>query len=199
MDPHALNATICTDSQSRLSLIQLNAIDLLLNGADDAAVAAQLDVHRTTVLRWRLHNPYFQAALHRRRAEVWRGALDAARLVLPAALETMRDQLRVAPQRGRLALEVLRTAGVFGTPHSGALATVDVGPTDPNEIIDAEVRRRRALIPTTVATSYGDNDYDPLGPAPIDPNPPITNAERQAVLNDLLAQSEAAETPGEQP
>ena len=196
MDQNALNASNCTHSRSLLSLNQLNAIDLLLSGADDADVAARLEVHRTTVVRWRIHNPYFQAALHKRREEVWRGARDATRLVLPAALETMRDQLRVAPQRGRLALEILRSAGLFGAPYTGALGTVDIGPTDPNEIIDAEVRRRRTLTPTAVASPspYGDDDYDPLVPTPLvplNPDPPVTTAERETVIADLLAQSEA--------
>ena len=52
-------------------LPQLNAIDLLPPGKTDTEAAELLGLHRTTVTKWRLYDPVFQAALNRRRAEAW--------------------------------------------------------------------------------------------------------------------------------
>src|SRR3954447_10374569 len=53
-----------------LTVQQEQAIDLFVAGRKDVEVAAALRVHRTTVMRWRLHHLGFRAALSRRRHEV---------------------------------------------------------------------------------------------------------------------------------
>ena len=57
-----------------LSIEQHNAIDLLILGHTDHAVAEQIGVARETVCRWRNENPYFMAELNRRRKDVWQTA-----------------------------------------------------------------------------------------------------------------------------
>jgi len=110
--------------QYRLSLTQRKAIDLLLSGKNDREVAEQLGVGRSTVARWRLQDPKFQLALDRRRAEVWPTANDFIPSLLPTALASMSEQLRVGPNRGRLALDFVFRAGLLGKPYSGALGIV---------------------------------------------------------------------------
>ena len=90
-----------------LTVAQQNAIELLSTGLHDAAVADRIGVTRSTVTRWRLYDPGFQAALNARRATLWGGAADGLRAALPAALETILDQLVVGPNRGQ------------GPPHWG--------------------------------------------------------------------------------
>ena len=162
---------------------QRSAIDLLVcGGLPDRLVAEAVGVARITVTRWRLYDPTFQAALNNRREDLWRDTVDSARSLLPSALQTLADQLAVGDQRGRLALDFLRSAGAFGRPSAGGLGAHLVGPTDPDEILDQEVRRRRALAAPTAA-SGGPSPDSPLCPD----DSPVTDQERQAVLADLTS------------
>src|SRR6266542_2900683 len=99
-----------------LTLDQQRAVDLFLVGQNDTQVASSLNLHRVTVTRWRLYDPFFKAELNRRRKEYWAGAADAMRSILPNAFESVREQLRIAPNRGRLALDIITRAGVMGKP-----------------------------------------------------------------------------------
>jgi hypothetical protein len=170
-----------------LSIEQLNAIDLLLTGTTDQAVADAVGVHRVTVTRWRLYHPHFRAALYQRRREAWAGAEDAFRTVIPMALDTLRDQLQVGTGRGRIALDVLYKTGLIGTPKDRVLSAATIHAPDHDqvlhEILDAEVRQRRAAIAAE----------DPDDPHLIRPSAPITDAEREAALEHLLELGNAPE------
>ncbi len=155
-----------------LSLDQHRAIDLFLVGQNDTQVATSLNLHRVTVTRWRLYDHLFRSELNRRRKEYWAGASDAMRSILPNAFESVREQLRIAPSRGRLALDIITRAGVMGKPYSGALASADVGPDTPEGVLDEEVLRFRA------ARRHPDTEID---------DSPITDAERAAALDRLQA------------
>ena len=48
---------------------QQDAIELLLLGRSDHAVAQAVKVHRVTVTKWRLYDPAFRAELNRRREQ----------------------------------------------------------------------------------------------------------------------------------
>jgi len=156
-----------------LTIPQRNAIDLLVTGLTDPTVAQRVGVSRTTVTKWRLYDPLFQAALNHQRRVQWSGASDGLRAVLPAAIDAMREELRVGPNRGRLALDLVTRAGVMGKPYSGALA--NGGPTDMQSLLDEEVLRQRA--------TFGDASSDTAGTAR-----PITEKERDAAYEYLLAQ-----------
>jgi hypothetical protein len=160
-----------------LTLTQRNAIDLLLAGKNDRQVSEQLGVERSTVTRWRLYDSQFQVALDRRRAQVWPAANDHARSLLPTALATMDEQLRVGPNRGRLALDYVFRAGLLGKPYSGDLATAGIGPTSLQERLDQEVLRHRAT--TRAATPTGDTAEED--------DTPITQEERDAASARLAA------------
>ena len=181
-----------------LTVAQRNAIDLLITGATDAGVANVVGVKQTTVAKWRLYDPLFKVELNRLRAEAWGGASDSLRLVIPMALDTMRDQLRVGPSRGRLALDLLSRIGLMGKPNSGALAApgrdanpdnpVGIGHTSLDDLLDAEVRRRRAALLSE------DPDF-PIA----QPSAPVTDDEREAAyehLSALAAADDGALPPG---
>ena len=180
-----------------LTVTQLNAADLLITGATDAAVGEAVGVHPTTVTKWRLHDPLFQTELDRRRADAWGGASDALRLVLPHALDTMRDQLRVGPNRGRLALDFITRSGLMGKPGSGALGArgraadptnpVGIGHTNLDDRLDAEVRRRRAEIIVEM----------PDFPHNTPPSDPVTDDQRQAAYDHLLGLAAAEDSASE--
>ena len=166
-----------------LTVAQHNACDFLATGLHDAAVADRIGVTRSTVTRWRLYDPGFQAALNAHRATLWGGAADGVRATLPAALDTIRDQLCVGPHRGRLALDLLTRAGLMGKPASGALGLdggpLGIGPTTTEGILDAEVRRVRARH----AAEDGEASLLP----PVDA--PITDDEREAAYAYLQSRA----------
>ena len=164
--------------QYSLTLAQRRAIELLLRGRNDREVAEELGVGRSTVARWRLRDPKFQLALDRRRAAIWPTANDLVRSLLPTALASMEEQLRVGPNRGRLTLDFVTRAGLLGKPYSGAIATAGIGPTSMADLLDREVLRYRAATrpPTT-----GDAE-DGADPAPL----PITDADRDAAYQRLM-------------
>jgi hypothetical protein len=121
---------------------QLNAIDLLVTGKIDRDVAEAVGVSRQTVCGWRLHDPYFRAELNKRRKEVWGASVDKLRSLLPKALEVLERELDDGPNSYRAALKVLELAGL--ATAKGDASMTGTGPDDPDEIIDAEIRRRQA-------------------------------------------------------
>jgi hypothetical protein len=124
------------------TLPQLNAIDLLAAGKTDTETATALELHRTTVTKWRLYDPVFQAALNRRRAEVWGAAADRLRSLIPKALDVLADALgtKMNYMDVKAAVAILRLA-----PPAGDALTI--GPTDADEIVSGIVRHRRSATP----------------------------------------------------
>lgn len=154
-----------------LSVAQLNAVDLLVVGKTDQEAAEAVGVTRQTVCGWRNGNPYFQAALNRRRQELWGVAVDQLRALLPRAVAVLAEELDGGNDRVRVAVDLLRLGGLDRAKASQKLDTFLVGPTDPEAVIDAEVRRRRpdnAVYFRDIADGHG----------------AITDAERRAVLAD---------------
>src|SRR6267378_671420 len=74
------------DAASRLTVEQRNAIDLLILGQTDHAVAATVGVARETVSRWRL-NPYFVATLNQQRQALWSTAHERLRSLVHRAID----------------------------------------------------------------------------------------------------------------
>ena len=121
------------------TLNQRSAIDLLVAGNDDTRTAEQLGLHRTTISKWRLYDPVFQAALNARRAEVFGAGVARLQALIPKALDVLADELDKAdnPNRLKAAVAVLKVAIAANTP---------AGPTDPDEIIRQRVQKRLAEI-----------------------------------------------------
>ena len=155
-----------------MTVKQLNAIDLLVQGETDTATAETVGVHRVTVTKWRNYDPYFQAELNRRRKELWSSSTDRLRALLPRALDTLEQELQEGKHRGRVAIDLLRLAGFDRSgPKDTSLETYGVGSTDPDRIIEAKARSLRP---------------DPVREL-ID-GEPVTEAERRSVVADLEAQ-----------
>jgi hypothetical protein len=119
-----------------LSVEQENAIDLLVQGKVDREVADAVVVHRVTVTRWRNHDPFFQAELNRRRQELWSAAAERLRGLLLPALDAIEEVFAAASgaTRWRMALDLLKLAGLDA---ARSLHLANVGPTEPEPIIDA--------------------------------------------------------------
>jgi len=136
-------ATKADESRHVLSIAQLSAVDLLVTGKTDQATAEAVGVTRQTVNGWRNANPYFQAALNRQRQILWGGTVDQLRGLLPRAVAVLAEELDAGDDRAGVALSILRLGGIDRTKAPQKLDTFLVGPTDPEAIIDNEVRRRR--------------------------------------------------------
>jgi hypothetical protein len=121
------------------TLPQLNAIDLLACGKTDSETAGLLNLDRTTVSKWRLYDPVFQAALNRRRAEVWSVGIDRLRSLIPKALDALADAVEDPnhPHRVKAAVELLRLVPLSAN-------ALDVGLTDPEHIVERIVAERRS-------------------------------------------------------
>jgi hypothetical protein len=154
-----------------LTIDQQNAVDLLIVGKTDQETAEAVGVARQTVNVWRNGNPWFQAELNRRRQELWGVTVDQLRALLPRAVAVLAEELEAGEARARVAVDILRLAGLDRTKAPQKLDTFLVGPVDVDALIDAEVRRRRPAM-----DAYFRDIADGHGA--------ITEAERRAVLAD---------------
>lgn len=109
-----------------LTIEQLNAIDLLVTGKTDQAVADAVGVARPTVTKWRLDDPHFQAELNRRRKEVWGASADRIRALLPKAFDTLEKAIDEGSYQAALAL--IKMAGLDGVAGK-------IGSDDAEEVI----------------------------------------------------------------
>jgi hypothetical protein len=112
---------------------QLRAVDLLAAGRPVGEVAAELDVDRTTLWRWR-QEPLFAAALNGRRLEVWQTSNDRLRALLFRAAEVLEQALDAGDIRVALTLVKLGGASELGR----------IGSTDAEEIAGEQRQRQLA-------------------------------------------------------
>ena len=117
---------------SRLSVEQLNAIDVLVQGRSDQETADTVGVARETVTRWRNDNPHFAAKLNQQRRLIWGCSHDRLRALASKAVDT----LDLALQNGdaRAAVEVLKAIGLYGQVQPPS------GPEDAELVLWAEAR-----------------------------------------------------------
>ena len=103
----------------RLSMEQMNAIDILVQGRTDQETAETVGVARETVTRWRNDNPHFTAELNRQRRLIWGDSHDRLRALASKAVDTLETSLDEGDFR--VALEVLKAIGLYGQvqPPSG--------------------------------------------------------------------------------
>jgi hypothetical protein len=118
----------------QLTLPQLNAIDALVAGKSDMEVAGIVGVHRVTVSKWRLYDPYFQAELNARRRALWGDAAERLRALLPKAIDTLEAELS-GDKRLAAALQVIRLTGLNENRF-------EPGGTDASAIIESRVGER---------------------------------------------------------
>ena len=104
---------------TNLSVQELNAIDILVQGKTDQETALAVGVVRETVTRWRNDNPYFAAELNKQRKLIWGTNQDRLRSLTTKAVDTIETALDAGDSKA--AVEVLKAVGLYGqvTPPSG--------------------------------------------------------------------------------
>jgi hypothetical protein len=141
-----MTETAKPDKPRQLSIEQQNAIEHLLQGQSDRAVAEAVDVSRQTIWEWRNNDPLFVAELNRQRSEMWREARERLKSLANRALDVVELQLDSSDPRTSLAAAkyVLQGTQLLGETdlHIG-------GPTTPEGVIMAKLRNeaRQELAP----------------------------------------------------
>ena len=121
------------NKKKRLSVEQLNAIDVLVQGRTDKETSDAVGVARETVTRWRNENSYFEEELNRLRNDICRSAHDRLRGLLPKALDCIDDAIEKGDVKAALAM--LKEANLYGRV-----------PAPTGERVDAEFRISDAKI-----------------------------------------------------
>jgi len=151
-----------TTQTNTLSPKQFSAINYLLIGNDERYICSSLRIDRKTLYNWRNRHPAFMAELNRRENEVWADVAGTLRLGVANAVSTLRNQLLLDSPTALRAARAL-----IALVNSPRLAPT--GPTTVAGVLDSFLR---------AAT-----------PPPADPNTPtFTDAQRQALLDQLLAE-----------
>ncbi len=91
------------DKIRQLSQEQLNAIEHMLQGQGDRAVAEILGLSLQTILEWRNNDPLFIAELNRLRVELWSEARDRLKSLANRALDVVELQLGSSEPKSALA------------------------------------------------------------------------------------------------
>ena len=125
------------DKIRQLSIEQMNAIEHLLQGRSDRAVAETVGVARQTVWEWRNNDVLFIAELNRQRSEMWQEAHQRLKSLANRALDVVELQLDSDDSKASLAaakyiLQGTRLLGETDLPNSG--------PTTPEAIIMERLR-----------------------------------------------------------
>jgi len=117
---------------------QLNAIEHLLQGKSDSAVAEAVNVARTTIWEWRNRNPVFIAELNRQRAQLWDEARERLKALANRALDVVEQQLGSSDPK--IALAAAKHI-MQGTRLLGDVSLPVGGPTTPEGVIMEELRK----------------------------------------------------------
>jgi hypothetical protein len=127
--------TEADDQHWHLSVQQRTAADLLAVGNTVTAVAELVGVARQTVSEWHNQDPAFEAAVNRRRQELWENLSDRLRALLPNALDVLEQALKNGNVKA--AVEVLKAAGMHGLQKPAGLV-------DPRDVESAAKEKERA-------------------------------------------------------
>jgi len=125
------------DKTRQLSIEQANALEHLLQGQSDRAVAEAVGVARQTVWEWRNNDPLFIAELNRQRSEMWTEARERLKSLANRALDVVELQLGSDDPKASLAAAkyILQ-----GTRLLGDTELLKGGPTTPEDVIMKDLR-----------------------------------------------------------
>ena len=113
---------------------QETAVDLLVIGKTITDAAETIGVTRQTVSEWLNQHAGFQAAVNRRRQELWEELIDSLRNLVPKALQVLEGKMEGEAPSLMAAVYTLKAAGLYRIPLPN-------GETDAEEIA---IRQRQA-------------------------------------------------------
>ena len=147
---------------SHLSVEQMNAIDILVQGRTDHETASTVGVARETVTRWRNDNPHFTAELNRQRRLRWGDSHDRLRALASRAVDVLETSLDEGDSR--VAMEVLKAIGLSGQvqPPSGPEDADLVLWEKAREWAETEFKKQRPSIDPLMAFTLGEIEIPAL-------------------------------------
>jgi hypothetical protein len=147
---------------TRLSVEQLNAIDVLVQGRTDQETAETVGVARETVTRWRNDNPHFTAELNRQRRLIWGDSHDRLRALAGKAVDVLETSLDEGDSR--VAVEVLKAIGLYGQvqPPTGPEDAELVLWEKAREWAEMEFKKQRPSIDPLLAYTLGEIEIPAL-------------------------------------
>jgi len=109
------------DKVIQLDQRQLKAVELILSGHSDEAVAKEVGVRRETVCRWRNNNFAFQAVLNKGRKELWDDATSKLRNLAHKAIETITKAIEDGDVK--TSMDLLKNINMYGSIDAPKEAT----------------------------------------------------------------------------
>jgi hypothetical protein len=125
------------DKTRQLSQEQLNAIEHILQGKSDRAVAEAVGVARQTIWEWRNNDILFIATLNKERSELWKESRERLKDLAGQAVDVLEQQLGNGDPK--IALAAARHI-LQGNKLLGGSDVLKAGPTTPEAIIMERLR-----------------------------------------------------------
>lgn len=119
------------DKTRQLSIEQLKAIELLVQGQSVHIVAESVGVSSQIISDWRSHDPLFIAELNRQRSRLWSEAQERLRSLANGAIDVLEDQL--VSDDPKVALSAAKYV-MQGTKLLGE-TNLSIGPTTPEGVL----------------------------------------------------------------
>jgi hypothetical protein len=175
---------------------QSSAIDLLLSGQSDSAVANTLGLHRTSIARWRAHHPGFKAELTRRRAESFGSEVERLRSLVGKAIDVLENSLNDGKHSLTAAQAILKLSGM------AQLAPPQIAPDDAETILAKLVDVQMADDTAVRQLSMPPEEImmETLMPDPEEREEHLAKAKRQVreeLRQKLMEEPQNAETNGQ--
>ena len=104
-------------NQDNLTVMQEKAIQLLMTGGSDQAVANELDIARQTVNNWRHNDAAFAARFNTERQTAWSTHREKLRSLVSQAVDVLAEDMvaTLEPKlRQSAAIHVLKAVGLYG-------------------------------------------------------------------------------------
>ena len=118
-------------NQDNLTVMQEKAIQLLMTGGSDQAVADELGMARQTVNNWRHNDAVFAARFNAERQALWSTHREKLRSLVAQAVDVLAEDMAATLEpklRQSAAIHVLKAVGLYGQDMkpSGAIDSVQV-------------------------------------------------------------------------
>ena len=157
-----ITKTTKPDKTRQLSIEQESAIEHLLLGKSDRAVAETVGVARQTIWEWRNNDILFIATLNRERFELWKEARERLKDLTGQAVDVLEQQLgngdpKIALAAAKHILQGNKLLGGSEVPKAGL--------TTPEAIIMERLRseaRKELVKEERKADPYGMSKLDPF-------------------------------------
>jgi|ETNmetMinimDraft_26_1059896.scaffolds.fasta_scaffold63934_1 hypothetical protein len=104
-------------NQDNLTVLQEKAIQLLMTGRSDQAVADELDMARQTVNNWRHNDAAFAARFNAERRALWSTHREKLRSLVAQAVDVLAEDMAATLEpklRQSAAIHVLKAVGLYG-------------------------------------------------------------------------------------